>query len=98
MMKIKCEYICIAPSKELFNVSGESLGMSGKRALYYSTRIGRHRIYRSQYPIEPYYFNGVDINKQLKLLKYKSIKYAQKVCDLINNAYGDDFKPVVIER
>ena len=65
-------YICIAPEKEVFNVKGESLGIEPKRALYYATDIGRHRIYRSSYPIEPYYFNGTDINKKLKLLKYKS--------------------------
>lgn len=98
MLKIKNEYICIAPSKEQFNVNGKSLGMSGERALYYAKDIGRHRIYRSQYPVEPYYFNGVDINKNLRILKYKSITYAQKVCDLINDAYGDDFKPVLVEK
>ena len=92
------EYICIAPSKEVFNVTGKSLGMSGERALYYSSDVGRHRIYRSSYPKEPYYFRGEDINKKLRLLKYKSLKYAQSVCDEINRVYGDDFEPVLVEK
>lgn len=32
--------------------------MSGERALYYATDIGKHRIYRSGYPLEPYIFKG----------------------------------------
>lgn len=86
------EYICIAPSKEQFNILGESLGMSGKRALYYHTDIGRTRIYRSKYP------KALCFNKKLKLLKYKSLKYAQKICDLINTNYGDNFKPFELKK
>ena len=52
------KYICLAPSKEQFNVNGESLGMSGERALYYAKSVGKHRIYRSMYPLEPYMFKG----------------------------------------
>lgn len=84
-------YIIVSNPKEQFNVKGESLGLSEARALYYLPTIGRHRIYRSAIPLQPYIFNGVDINKNLKLLKYKSKSSAQKVCDEINEVYGDDF-------
>lgn len=91
-------YICIAPEKEVFNVYGKSLGVEPKRALYYSTDVGRHRIYRNSYPLDSFYFNGVDINKKLKPLKYKSLEYARKICGEINKAYGDNFKPVLEEQ
>lgn len=80
-------YVCIAPSKEQFDNYDNYLGESGERALYYHTDIGRNRIYREEYPICSI--------KKLKLLKYKSLKYAQQVCDVINNAYGDNFKPLL---
>lgn len=86
------EYICVAPSKEQFNINGESLGMSGERALYYSKELGKHRIYRSQLPLEPYYFNGTDINANLRLFRFNSYWRALKLCHIINNAYGDNFK------
>ena len=91
------EYICIAPSREMFNAYGESMGMSGVRALYYSIDVGKHRIYRSSMPLEPFYFNGKDINKCLELLVYSTKKEAQEVCDEINEVYGDNFSPVVKE-
>lgn len=92
MLKIKNSYVCIAPSKELFNVNGKSLGMSGERALYYSSDLGKHRVYRSAYPKEPYYFNGTDINANLKLFKFNSFWRALKLCHEINKHYGDNFK------
>lgn len=91
------KYICVAPSKEVFNINGKSLGFDPERALYYAYDIGRHRVYRSAYPKEPNYFDGKDINKTLRLFKYKSLKKAQQLCDEINAAYNDDFKPVLIE-
>lgn len=97
-MTNKSEFICVAPSKEVFNVYGESLGIEGERALYYSSDIGTHRIYRSSFPIEPYYFKDVDINKKLKLLKYNTIEEAQSICDEINEVYGDDFEPKIIVK
>lgn len=84
-------YIIVSNPKEQFNVNGKSLGLSKARALYYSTDVGRHRIYRSAMPLQPYLFKGVDVNKKLKLLKYKSKSYAQKVCDEINEVYDDNF-------
>lgn len=85
------KYICLSPSKEQFNVIGKSLGMSGERALYYSTNIGKHRIYRSCYPLEPYIFNDEDINEALELLYFNTPIEAQKLCDEINRIYCDDF-------
>lgn len=90
-------YICKAPSKEQFSVSGKSLGMSGERALYYSKSVGKHRIYRSSYPLEPYYFNGKDINKDLKLFRFNSFRRARNLCHMINKHYGDDFKVVEVK-
>lgn len=85
------KYICVASDKEMFNVSGESLGMIGERALYYSKSVGKHRIYRSSYPLKPYIFRGKDINKDLNLLVFNTPKEAQNLCDEINNVYGDNF-------
>ncbi len=85
-------YICVAPSKEQFNVNGKSLGMSGERALYYSKNLGKHRVYRSSLPLEPYYFNGTDINMDLKLFRFNSFWRALKLCHEVNKYYGDDFK------
>ncbi len=97
-MTSKSEIICVAPAKEVFNVYGESLGIEGERALYYSSDVGKHRIYRNSYPVEPYYFRGVDINKKLKLLKYKTIQEAQSICDEINEHYKDNFEPRIIPK
>lgn len=96
-MTTNMTYICKAKSKEQFNINGKSLGMSGERALYYSQSIGKHRIYRSCYPIEPYYFGGVDINRDLKLFRFNSYKRALKLCHAVNEHYGDDFK-VEVEK
>lgn len=49
--------------------------MSDKLAVFYSSSIGKHRIYR----------NSLDNPaKGLKLLEFKSKDEAQKVCDLTN--------------
>lgn len=85
------KYICFSPSKEQFDVKGNSLGMSGERAVYYAKSVGKHRIYRSSYPIEPYMFKGKDINKDLELLIFNTSIEAQRVCDEINDVYGDYF-------
>ena len=58
-----------------------------KRALFYSTSIGRRRIYRQGFGK-----NQKEWLKGMKLLTYKSKSYAQKICDEINKAYNDDFK------
>jgi hypothetical protein len=81
-------YICVAPDKENFNIYGESLGMEGERALYYSTGVGRGRIYRSSYPT-PH-------EKSFKIFSYKSKNRAQTLCDFINGVYNDDFKVVEV--
>ena len=81
-------YICLQRSKEVFNVYGNSLGQSGDSALYYSTEIGRRRIYRQTYPIPMY--------KKLRLLTYKNKKNAQKVCDYINKLFNDNYEVVEI--
>lgn len=85
------KYIGFSPSKEEFNIKGESLGMSSERALYYASNIGKHRIYRSSYPLVPYMFNGKDINKTLKLLYFNTYDEAKEVVDEINNVYNDTF-------
>lgn len=85
------KYICIAPSKEEFNIKGESLGMSGERALYYSKDVGKHRVYRQSYPIKPFYLRGEDCNAEMKLFEFKDKNKAQKLCDEINEVFNDNF-------
>lgn len=85
------KYICFSPSKDQFDVNGNSLGMSGDRAVYYAKSVGKRRIYRSLYPIEPYMFKGEDINKDLELLIFNTSIEAKRICDEVNNVYGDNF-------
>ena len=85
-------YICVAPSKEQFNVNGKSLGMSGERALYYSKNLGKHRVYRSSLPLEPYYFNGTDINMIIAMLEEQyRIMYNGRI---LLNENNNDYKKV----
>lgn len=86
------KYICVSPDKEVFNINGESLGMRGERALYYSKDIGKHRVYREPYPITPYWWGFNNLNEKMKLLEFNNKQKAQKLCDEINGAYGDDFE------
>lgn len=65
-------------------------------ALYYLKTLHRRRVYRQAYPLEPYIFNGEDINKNLELFKYKDIKRAQKLCDNINSQQNTIFEPVEV--
>lgn len=85
------KYMCLAPDKEVFDVKGNSLGMQGERALYYAKDVGKHRVYRSAYPLQPYMFNGEDINKNLELFIFNNSIEAQRLCTEINDVYGDDF-------
>ena len=39
------KYIWVAKRKELVNVHGEKIGMSEERALYYSSDIGKKRMW-----------------------------------------------------
>lgn len=87
------KYICVAPEKEVFNVNGKSLGTDSKRALYYSEKIGKNRIYRNSYPdTEPFFWGLDNVNADLILLRYETKEEAQEVCDEINKAYGDNFQ------
>jgi hypothetical protein len=81
-------YICVAESREEFNYFGQSLGMSERRALYYSTKIGRRRVYRSSYP-EPK-------DASFRLFEYKTKSRAQALCEEINSAYGDNFEVIEV--
>ena len=53
------------------------------RAIYYSKQIGRSRCYRNGYPLSPF---------GLALFKYKKRENAQKLCDTINKALGENFE------
>ncbi len=76
------EYICVNEKRDT--------------ALYYSKSLGKRRIYRQAYPLKPFYFNGEDITKGLKLYKYKRKSNAQKLCDDINLRQSTKF--IVIEE
>lgn len=92
------KYICVAPDKEMFNIHGDSLGMQGERALYWSQSVGNHRVYRSAYPKEPYYFRGIDINKDLKLFEFTNKRLANNLCKEVNKVYGDNFEVRKVEE
>lgn len=66
-------------------------------ALYYLKTLHRRRVYRQEYPLKPYIFNGEDINKNLRLFEYKIKNNAQKICDEINSRLDTDFEPVWVE-
>lgn len=91
-------YICVEKSKEVFRTNGESLGQSGDNALYYLKSLGRKRIYRQKYPLEPFIFNGADINKGLKLFTYNTKKKAQELCDYTNEKIGSNYQVVEIKE
>lgn len=78
-------YICFSEPKEVFNVYGESIGKTNTRFLCYDKTIGRKRIYRQD-------SLGMLQFKNLVILKYKTKKYAEKICKLINDEYGDNFE------
>ncbi len=82
------KFICFSPAKEETDCNGKSLGMGEDVALCYSPRIGRTRIYRSSY---------ANPGKGLKILSFKSEKMAKIRCDQINEAYNNDFKPLLVE-
>ena len=77
-------YICLNKEKDI--------------ALYYSKTLHKGRIYRQSYPLKPYIFNGQDINKDLRLFKYKTEKKAQELCDDINSKQNTKFEPVWVEK
>ena len=70
------------------------IGVSRKdnnfRALFYSYAIGKRRIYRSSYPVPS--------DKTFRLFAYKKIENAQLLCDVINEAYNDDFEPLEVDQ
>ena len=72
-------YMITSEPKEQFNVKDESLGMSDKLAVFYSTSIGRKRYYRQS-------MNNPQ--KGMKLLTFRTEKSAQQVCDTINEISG----------
>ncbi len=78
-------YIIVARPKEQFNHAGESQGMGNKRALFYSTLIGRKRIYRD---------DAKKPQRRFKILSFKVKKNAQAICDKINSVYNDHFTVV----
>ena len=56
-------------------------------------RKRRHSIvlYRQSLPLQPFYFAGKDISKDLKLFEYKRKENAQKLCDDINSRQSVKF-------
>ena len=83
-------YICVEKSKEEFDINGESLGQSGKSALYYSTSIGRSRVYRQSYPYPRY--------KGLRLFTYKNKNNAQRLCDYTNKQFGNNYEVIEVKE
>lgn len=93
---MKSKYICVAPSKDEYDIYGNYLGESGKKALYYSARIGEHRIYRNSYPdVTPFLVNNKNINDDLILFRFDTKREAKKLCEECNEIYVDNFKPIL---
>lgn len=78
------KFIITAEPFEQFNCKNESMGMSEKLAVFYSPQIGRTRYYRNS-------LNNPNI-KGLKLLSFKTEKWAQKVCDITNEISHAKYK------
>lgn len=76
-------YIVTAEPREQFNYLGESLGMSGKRALFYLPEIGKRRAYRN---------DMTKPQKGLKLFTFKDKSLAQIWCGTTNDRDGADWK------
>lgn len=75
------KYIITSEPIEQFDFKGKSLGFSEKSAIFYCSSVGRCRYYKNSL-ISP--------NKGLKILSFKSKKYAMKICNIINEiSYGD---------
>lgn len=71
------KYICVNEKEDI--------------ALYYLKSLGKRSIYRQSLPLQPFYFEGKDINKDLKLFEYKRKENAQKLCDDINSRQSVKF-------
>lgn len=71
-------------------LSKKSKKCAQDRALYYSYDIGKRRMYRSGYP-EPDY-------STFRLLAYKRKENAQFRCDVMNEAFFEDFEPVLVSE
>lgn len=76
-------FIITAPPTADTAFDGTYLGLSNRRALYYSKSIGKGRIYRRSYP---------ESDPSFVLFEYATPAAAQALCDQINTAYNDDFK------
>lgn len=60
----------------------------GNNALFYVPSIGRKRIYRNSFK-RP--------EKGLKILKFKNIDNALKLCDHTNSVHNSNYKPKLIK-
>lgn len=87
-------YICFQKAKEQFDCNGKSLGMGEDLAIYYDKRIGRRRNYRQTYPNLP----DLPMYRGLKLKTFKNKKNAQKLCDYINQNFGNNFEVIEIYK
>ena len=79
-------YVCVSPDKKIFDINGQYLGDRGLRALYYSKKLHRKRVYRSSFPIP--------IGEDLEIFAYKNKKTAEKLCEEMNLTLNEDFKVV----
>ena len=77
------KFIITAPEHEGFDAEGKSLGMQPKRALFYSNKIGKRRVFRSGYE-KP--------DKGLIIFKFKKIEDAKSLCEHTNKAFGENFE------
>ncbi len=99
-LKYAKEYKLALPEKYLTSIDQDKqprvmqkficIAKAGNRALYYSTKVGKDRVYRSGYPIAD--------NKNFKLFEYRTEEKANALCHIINLAYNDNFHPFELVR
>lgn len=80
------KYICVAPSCEILDITGNKIDETGMRALYYEKTLHRKRIYRSGFPCP--------FNPNFTLFSYKDKKRAQSLCDYTNIMLKENFQVV----
>lgn len=82
-------YILFAKGIEEFNINNESLGIGHDRSVYYCKSIGRHRLYRSSYPLAT-----TGPNKKLSLFVFSTLKQAEDCRDYTNKIHNDRFEVI----
>jgi len=77
------KFICTSEAKDALDYRNKKIGVTEKRALFYSSSSVRNRIYRRDMKSR---------GPRMKLFTFTKKESAQSLCDRINETYNDDFK------